>query len=183
MARPCVWAEPIAHVSMSSCTKHYIAYVVWLIQPRSHNGVENLGLPRPWVPHISLVFREMWGATVGRPFTTWTDISRSAGVSHLSHTLKYPHKAHKAHTSTRGPTSQPGPVRSTFSIELELWTCGTRGDPLIWTALTFSPSYGIEPVTRLSHTLFGPLGPGNHSFAPDGVSVTRFDACHIQHLG
>jgi hypothetical protein len=33
------------------------------------------------VPHISLVFREMWGATVGRPFTTWTDISRGAVVS------------------------------------------------------------------------------------------------------
>jgi hypothetical protein len=28
------------------------------------------------VPHISLVLREMWGATVGRPFTTWTDTSR-----------------------------------------------------------------------------------------------------------
>jgi hypothetical protein len=25
---------------------------------------------------ISLVFREMWGATVGRPFTTWTNTSR-----------------------------------------------------------------------------------------------------------
>ncbi len=29
---------------------------------------------------ISLVFREMWRATVGRPFTTGTDISRRAVV-------------------------------------------------------------------------------------------------------
>src|SRR6202034_4793424 len=33
---------------------------------------------------ISLVFREMWGATVGRPFTTWTDTNRSAVESHIS---------------------------------------------------------------------------------------------------
>ncbi len=38
----------------------------------------------PGVPHISLVFGEMWGATVGRPFTTWTDTSRSAVESHIS---------------------------------------------------------------------------------------------------
>ncbi len=43
-----------------------------------------IALPRTRVPHISLVFREMWGATVGRPFTTWTDTSRSAVVSHIS---------------------------------------------------------------------------------------------------
>ena len=40
-----------------------------------------IDLPRTRVPHISLVFREMWGATVGRPFTTWTDTSRSAVVA------------------------------------------------------------------------------------------------------
>jgi hypothetical protein len=28
---------------------------------------------------ISLVLREMWGATVGRPFTIWTDTSVKAG--------------------------------------------------------------------------------------------------------
>jgi hypothetical protein len=39
---------------------------------------------QPWVPHISLVFREMWGATVGRPFTPWTDTSRSAVEPHIS---------------------------------------------------------------------------------------------------
>jgi hypothetical protein len=27
-----------------------------------------IALPRTRVAHISLVFREMWGATVGRPF-------------------------------------------------------------------------------------------------------------------
>jgi hypothetical protein len=43
-----------------------------------------IDLVRTRVPHISLVFREMWGATVGRPFTTWTDTSRSAVESHIS---------------------------------------------------------------------------------------------------
>ncbi len=39
---------------------------------------------------ISLVFREMWGMTVGRPFTTWTDTSRSAVESHISIPDRHP---------------------------------------------------------------------------------------------
>ncbi len=56
----------------------------------AHNGV-NPALPRTQVPHISLVFREMWGATVGRPFTTWTDIRvQCGGIPHLAKTSEIP---------------------------------------------------------------------------------------------
>jgi hypothetical protein len=53
------------------------------------------------VPHISLVFREMWGATVGRPFTTWRDTSRSAVESHISLGTPLPRTAKLTSRMTR----------------------------------------------------------------------------------
>jgi hypothetical protein len=44
---------------------------------RTERSVSVRDLPRTRVPHISLVFREMWGATVGRPFTTWTNLAKN----------------------------------------------------------------------------------------------------------
>ena len=43
------------------------------------NKAHAIALPRTRVPHISHVFREMWGATVGRPFVIPTEAQRSGG--------------------------------------------------------------------------------------------------------